>query len=234
MTSTHSVCRSASEREDARWGHEAGAARDGLPRAARLAVPASGLRGRPAASAFGAVAGYPPLPRGDRMPTSEPMAAALAEARSALGWTPPHPAVGAVVVRDGAIVGAGHTQPPGGNHAEVEALAAAGGRAPGATVFVTLESCTHHGRTPRLHDVHGLPAPPIPCIQPCNAPTRSWSLSALTVVRTRRAAWRGVPRAARLRGAAGRPCRGRGRRGQRSSTGRTRRRRGQRRAIGHR
>ena len=110
------------------------------------------------------------------MPTSEPMAAALAEARSALGWTSPHPAVGAVVVRDGAIVGAGHTQPPGGNHAEVEALAAAGGRAPGATVFVTLESCSHHGRTPRLHSVHGLPAPSIPCIQPCNASTRSWSL----------------------------------------------------------
>ena len=76
------------------------------------------------------------------------MRAALAEARGALGWSSPNPAVGAVVVREGGVVGAGHTQPPGGDHAEVRALAAAGERARGATVFVTLEPCSHHGRTP--------------------------------------------------------------------------------------
>ena len=86
------------------------------------------------------------------MPASDFMTAALAEARSALGWTSPNPAVGAVVVRDGQIVGAGHTQPPGGNHAEVEALADAGERARGATVYVTLEPCSHHGRTPPCTD----------------------------------------------------------------------------------
>ena len=86
------------------------------------------------------------------MPASDFMTAALAQARSALGWTSPNPAVGAVVVRDGEIVGAGRTQPPGGNHAEVEALADAAERARGATVFVTLEPCAHHGRTPPCTD----------------------------------------------------------------------------------
>ncbi len=86
------------------------------------------------------------------MPASDFMTAALAEARRALGWTSPNPAVGAVVVRDGEVVGAGHTQPPGGNHAEVEALADAGEAARGATVFVTLEPCSHHGRTPPCID----------------------------------------------------------------------------------
>ena len=86
------------------------------------------------------------------MPASDFMAGALAEARRALGWTSPNPAVGAVVVRDGEIVGAGHTQPPGGNHAEVEALADAGEAALGATVYVTLEPCSHHGRTPPCID----------------------------------------------------------------------------------
>ena len=85
-------------------------------------------------------------------PASEPMTVALAEARRALGWSSPNPAVGAVVVRDGpangTVIGAGRTQPPGGDHAEVRALAEAGERARGATVFVTLEPCNHHGRTP--------------------------------------------------------------------------------------
>jgi diaminohydroxyphosphoribosylaminopyrimidine deaminase/5-amino-6-(5-phosphoribosylamino)uracil reductase len=60
----------------------------------------------------------------------------------------PNPAVGCVVVREGRIVGAGTTQPPGSNHAEIEALRAAGEAARGATVYVTLEPCCHQGRTP--------------------------------------------------------------------------------------
>ena len=80
------------------------------------------------------------------------MRAALAEARRARGRTSPNPPVGAVVVRDGAVVGAGHTQPPGQAHAEVVALAQAGERARGATLYVTLEPCVHHGRTPPCTD----------------------------------------------------------------------------------
>lgn len=80
------------------------------------------------------------------------MQAALAEARRALGTTSPNPAVGAVVVREGRIVGRGHTQPPGGAHAEVMALRDAGDAARGATVYCTLEPCGHHGRTPPCTD----------------------------------------------------------------------------------
>ncbi len=76
------------------------------------------------------------------------MRAALAEAERARGWSSPNPPVGAVVVRAGQIVGRGHTQPPGGDHAERVALADAGERARGATAYVTLEPCAHHGRTP--------------------------------------------------------------------------------------
>ena len=87
-----------------------------------------------------------------RMPPSRLMTVALAEARRALGWSSPNPAVGAVVWRDGTVAGVGRTQPPGGDHAELRALAAAGDRARGATVFVTLEPCNHHGRTPPCTD----------------------------------------------------------------------------------
>ena len=82
------------------------------------------------------------------MATSDFMRLALEESRNALGWSTPNPAVGAVVVRDGKVVGRGHTQPPGQAHAEVMALADAGDRAWGATVYCTLEPCGHHGRTP--------------------------------------------------------------------------------------
>ena len=82
------------------------------------------------------------------MPASQFMRLALEEARLALGWSSPNPAVGAVVVRDGQVVGRGHTQPPGQAHAEVMALANAGDQAWGATVYVTLEPCGHQGRTP--------------------------------------------------------------------------------------
>ena len=84
------------------------------------------------------------------------MLAALEESRAALGQTSPNPAVGAVVVRDGRIVGRGRTQPPGasegGPHAEVMALRDAGHAARGAEVYVTLEPCSHHGRTPPCTD----------------------------------------------------------------------------------
>src|SRR4030042_1619236 len=66
----------------------------------------------------------------------------------ALGYTSPNPAVGAVIVKDGVVVGLGHTQPPGSAHAEVMALQQAGERAGGATMYVTLEPCCHQGRTP--------------------------------------------------------------------------------------
>ncbi|SOC50546.1 diaminohydroxyphosphoribosylaminopyrimidine deaminase / 5-amino-6-(5-phosphoribosylamino)uracil reductase [Blastococcus aggregatus] len=65
-----------------------------------------------------------------------------------LGTTSPNPAVGAVVLAaDGSVAGEGATQPPGGPHAEVQALAAAGERARGGTAVVTLEPCAHTGRT---------------------------------------------------------------------------------------
>jgi len=76
------------------------------------------------------------------------MECALSLAGLALGYTSPNPAVGAVLVRDGLVVGFGHTQPPGSIHAEIMALRQAGPRAKGATLYVTLEPCCHHGRTP--------------------------------------------------------------------------------------
>ena len=79
---------------------------------------------------------------------SEYMRVALEEADAALGTTSPNPAVGAVLVRDGRIVGRGHTQPPGGPHAEVMALREASDAARGATMYVTLEPHNHQGRTP--------------------------------------------------------------------------------------
>jgi diaminohydroxyphosphoribosylaminopyrimidine deaminase/5-amino-6-(5-phosphoribosylamino)uracil reductase len=84
------------------------------------------------------------------------MELALALGRRGLGRTWPNPSVGAVVVRheaDGAvIVGRGWTQPGGRPHAETEALERAGGAARGATLYVTLEPCSHFGRTPPCAD----------------------------------------------------------------------------------
>jgi diaminohydroxyphosphoribosylaminopyrimidine deaminase / 5-amino-6-(5-phosphoribosylamino)uracil reductase len=76
------------------------------------------------------------------------MRAALALARRGLGNTWPNPAVGCVIVKDRRVVGRGWTQPGGRPHAETEALARAGDAAPGATAYVSLEPCSHHGRTP--------------------------------------------------------------------------------------
>jgi diaminohydroxyphosphoribosylaminopyrimidine deaminase/5-amino-6-(5-phosphoribosylamino)uracil reductase len=87
----------------------------------------------------------------------EHMRRALAQAETVRSTTAPNPWVGSVVVppdsdSDGAIVFAGATAPPGGPHAEVTALAAAGEAAQGSTLYVTLEPCAHHGRTPPCTD----------------------------------------------------------------------------------
>lgn len=76
------------------------------------------------------------------------MARALQLAERGLWTTSPNPRVGCVLVRDGDIVGEGWHERAGGPHAEVHALRAAGERARGATAYVTLEPCSHHGRTP--------------------------------------------------------------------------------------
>ena len=76
------------------------------------------------------------------------MRLALEEAFFAVGVSRPNPAVGAVVVKDGIVVGRGRTQRPGSAHAEVMALRDAGELARGAALFVTLEPCCHQGRTP--------------------------------------------------------------------------------------
>ena len=73
---------------------------------------------------------------------------ALQQAFGAIGVSRPNPAVGAVVVKGGIVVGKGHTQCPGSAHAEVMALRDAGELARGASIFVTLEPCCHYGRTP--------------------------------------------------------------------------------------
>ena len=80
------------------------------------------------------------------------MRLALALGRRNLGRTWPNPSVGAVVVADGRIVGQAVTAPGGRPHAEPLALAMAGAAARGATLYVTLEPCSHHGRTPPCTD----------------------------------------------------------------------------------
>jgi diaminohydroxyphosphoribosylaminopyrimidine deaminase/5-amino-6-(5-phosphoribosylamino)uracil reductase len=76
------------------------------------------------------------------------MEQAISLAKMALGQTSPNPAVGAVVVKKGVVVGQGYTQPPGSWHAEVVALKQAGEKARGGVMYVTLEPCCHYGRTP--------------------------------------------------------------------------------------
>src|SRR5215211_4813280 len=68
------------------------------------------------------------------------------------GTTAPNPVVGAVLVSEGEVVGEGSHERAGGPHAEIVALDAAGERARGATLYVTLEPCAHHGRTPPCAD----------------------------------------------------------------------------------
>lgn len=80
------------------------------------------------------------------------MQAALALGTRELGRTWPNPAVGALVVKDGAVLGRGWTKTGGRPHAETIALAEAGEAARGATLYVSLEPCSHHGRTPPCAD----------------------------------------------------------------------------------
>lgn len=89
------------------------------------------------------------------MTDEQGMRLALAAAAEVRGTTAPNPSVGAVLVRDGRVLGVGATRPVGGPHAEVMALAAcrAAGEDPaGSTVYVTLEPCCHWGRTPPCTD----------------------------------------------------------------------------------
>src|SRR5580700_8603029 len=93
----------------------------------------------------------------DDMDDMEHMRRALAQAATVRSITAPNPWVGAVIVppdsaADGGTVFAGATAPPGGPHAEAAALVEAGGAARGATLYVTLEPCAHHGRTPPCTD----------------------------------------------------------------------------------
>ncbi|MEO8923566.1 MAG: bifunctional diaminohydroxyphosphoribosylaminopyrimidine deaminase/5-amino-6-(5-phosphoribosylamino)uracil reductase RibD [Caldimonas sp.] len=98
----------------------------------------------------------PPKPDLAEKALQAPMREALALAEHAIGLSDPNPRVGCVIVAsDGAEIGRGHTQEAGGAHAEVMALrdaAARGASVRGATVFVTLEPCSHHGRTPPCAD----------------------------------------------------------------------------------
>lgn len=80
------------------------------------------------------------------------MRLALSLGRRGQGNAAPNPAVGCVIVRDGRIIGRGWTQPGGRPHAETEALSQAGDAARGATAYVTLEPCAHHGQTPPCAD----------------------------------------------------------------------------------
>lgn len=80
------------------------------------------------------------------------MQLALTLGRRGLGNSWPNPAVGAVVVKDGVVLGRGWTQAGGRPHAETEALRRAGDQAKGATLYATLEPCSHHGRTPPCAD----------------------------------------------------------------------------------
>jgi diaminohydroxyphosphoribosylaminopyrimidine deaminase/5-amino-6-(5-phosphoribosylamino)uracil reductase len=80
------------------------------------------------------------------------MSRALELAAGGEGFVEPNPMVGAVVVRDGEVIGEGFHRRFGGPHAEIEALQVAGARARGATLYVTLEPCCHHGKTPPCTD----------------------------------------------------------------------------------
>jgi diaminohydroxyphosphoribosylaminopyrimidine deaminase/5-amino-6-(5-phosphoribosylamino)uracil reductase len=80
--------------------------------------------------------------------SAQSMRAALHLARRGVGRTAPNPPVGAVVVKEGVIIGRGYHHAAGLPHAEVEALTDAGNAASGADLYVTLEPCAHHGRTP--------------------------------------------------------------------------------------
>ena len=80
------------------------------------------------------------------------MKRALQLARRGEGWVSPNPMVGAVIVKDGQIIGEGYHERYGQDHAEVNAIRNAGGAIEGATVYITLEPCCHFGKTPPCVD----------------------------------------------------------------------------------
>ena len=86
------------------------------------------------------------------MPDQDHMRHALRLARKGLGKTSPNPMVGAVIVRDGRIIGKGYHHYFGGKHAEVDAIQSAQGNITGSTLYVTLEPCCHYGKTPPCVD----------------------------------------------------------------------------------
>src|SRR4051812_48182272 len=99
-----------------------------------------------------APAGWFAVFRDFSMTDSDFMTRALELAERGRGYVEPNPLVGAVVVRDGQIVGEGWHEKYGQAHAEVNALNQAGEHARGATLYVTLEPCCHHGKTPPCTD----------------------------------------------------------------------------------
>jgi diaminohydroxyphosphoribosylaminopyrimidine deaminase/5-amino-6-(5-phosphoribosylamino)uracil reductase len=109
---------------------------------------ASGVADDGPAAIAAALALAPAAGESDEARDQRLMGAAVALARSGTGATYPNPCVGAIVVQGGRVVGAGRSAPTGGPHAEVAALQMAGAAARGATVYVTLEPCSHFGRTP--------------------------------------------------------------------------------------
>ncbi len=88
----------------------------------------------------------------ERQRIHQMMKKAIREAEKARGLCSPNPFVGAVIAKDDRIIASGHTQACGSDHAEVQALKRAGKRAKGADLFVTLEPCSHHGKTPPCTD----------------------------------------------------------------------------------
>ena len=89
---------------------------------------------------------------GHAPPDETHMRSALSLARRGLGQTHPNPTVGCILVKHGRVIARAHTAPGGRPHAETQALAQAGAAARGATAYVTLEPCAHHGRTPPCAD----------------------------------------------------------------------------------
>src|SRR5690606_30984286 len=131
---------------------------DGIVRMGEGAPPGSAPAGcsdslRPEDDGFGVFLLSQGVPQQWTAEDRKYMEEALRLARLGLGTASPNPMVGAVVVNEGRIVGTGYHERPGRPHAEAVALEAAGEKARGATLYVTLEPCSHYGRTPPCADL---------------------------------------------------------------------------------